>query len=56
MISGFLNKIGHFSEEELTFLKEGLEFRTLKKDQVKIIESRSSKNLSKRNLSKLKAM
>jgi CRP-like cAMP-binding protein len=33
MISGFLNKIGHFSEEELTFLKEELEFRTLKKEE-----------------------
>ena len=34
LTSAFLTKIGRFSEEELTLLKEELQFRTLKKDEV----------------------
>lgn len=46
MISGFLNKIGHFSEEELTFLKEELEFRTLKKDKILLDKNEVCASLS----------
>ena len=34
LISEFLTKVGHFSEEELMLLKEELQFRTLKKDEI----------------------
>jgi len=33
-ISTFLSKTGHFSKEELTFLKEELQFRNLKKEEI----------------------
>ena len=33
-ISNFLNKIGHFSNEELSFTKEELQYRTLKKGEL----------------------
>ncbi len=34
LISGFLAKVGRFSEEEVTFLTEELQYRTLKKDEI----------------------
>ena len=34
LTAGFLKKIGYFSEKEITLLKEEIQYRTLKKDEI----------------------
>jgi len=46
LISSFLTKIGSFSEEELTLLKEELQFRSLSKEEVLLDKGETCSSLS----------
>ncbi len=46
LISEFLRKVGRFSEEEVMLLKEELQFRTLKKDEILLDKGEVCSSLS----------
>lgn len=46
LISEFLTKVGRFSEEELMLLKEELQFRTFKKDEILLDKGQICASLS----------